>query len=569
MIDDDLPTGLEPKTWWSRWWPNNKTFPGRDVEGFYLLRDLPSVPDGKLALMSLAQGCHSDMTHSRTKLLAHYPLGDTNRAGWSRFFQQYVPPENECPIAYSKVVSVRKPLHHYFQRDVFDSGSSWKIEGSMVTSSLFEVQWPTQWALSMATVNSQWDANVAAQPFLDVAAIDGAIQGRYAVFVNDGRLLSYMRAKQIKGLRAILGRRMFASGKAAPHSGNLPVLIANVIGFNTRFMSSRMSPMLNEQQLTVDGILRDGQNGKFAHDSNVWNRAAPTMPLQCFQTLREQTNLSSQFVSNMLVLFRARDKLLVDSYAEVNVTATAPEPRKPCLYFEPNYLDIFLTTTSTSTLLGTERFKTDFSGDFFKCQAAYFPALDAVSEEWYLICVYMTSRTVVIHFPKYATRPDGLADRSAAVLLQLQQSLLPVFSHFFLALPPVVPAAVLLPPRRLPVAAPRPPAPRGPPPAGALGLPPPPQSPPPVPRILLPPRPPAVRAPVPDGGAWSAELWKAPAHEATLSAIETTFDSGLYIIWNMECRYYDIDMYFERQDVANLRKNIGYWALQSRLKLLD
>lgn len=517
---------------WSRWWPSRTTFPGRDVEGFYILSDLPSVPRGAdLPLMTLPPGCYTEMKAASNKLLNHYPIGDANRISWSQFFSQYLPPANEDPKTYSKKVRVKKPLHQYFQQDVYDSGKEWKIEGSKVTSSLFEVQYPAHWALCMPTVNSQWDPNTPGQPFLQVDNGEGAIQARYTAFVNNARVITYMRGKQLKGLRAILSRRMLSSGKATPHSGNLPVLVTNITGFNTRFMSSRMSPMLDQQQLTVDGILRDGAGGRYAHDSNVWTQEDPVMTLRCFQTLREKTHLSSEFVSRVVVLLRARDKMLVNAYSQVNSTTATEHQRKACLYFSPNYLDAFLASDNSLQTL-TESFATAFSSDFFDCHAAFFPALDDTSKEWFLISIYMASTTVVIHFPKYATRPQVHVDRSAPLRLQLQQSLLPVLSHHQQ--------------RRAPATTP--PAPTAPPPPPA--------------RPTVPPPPPAVIT-------WSVTVWEAPVHEKNLAEIETIFDSGLYLIWNIECRYFDIDMYFERQDLPHLRKNIGYCVLQSHLKLLD
>ena len=293
----------------------------------------------------------------------------------------------------------------------------------------------------MPTVNSSWDANTPGPPFLRVAGLADSVQARFAVYMNDARLQAYMRAKQIKGLRAILHRRMRASGKAVAHSGNLSVLISNIVSFNTRFMSSRLSPLLEQQLSTVNSILRDGMNGRYAHDSNVWNLNQPAMTLQCFQTLQEQTHLSTEFVSNMLVLLRSRDKLLVDSFFEVNVTASTPEPRKRCLYFSPNYLNIFLGDNTITTLVESAQLKADFDAEFFKCYAAYFPSFDEESKEWFLICICMSSKSIVIHFPKYSSRPEGLIDRSAAIMIQLQQSLVPVISHFA-AVPPALPAVV-------------------------------------------------------------------------------------------------------------------------------
>ena len=68
----------------SQWYPPKGLYDGRDVEGIYILKDLPSLPNWggnplKLKPKRLVNGCVNEMAGLKARLLKHYLMGSEDR----------------------------------------------------------------------------------------------------------------------------------------------------------------------------------------------------------------------------------------------------------------------------------------------------------------------------------------------------------------------------------------------------------------------------------------------------------------------------------------------------------
>jgi hypothetical protein len=113
-----LISGLDPKTVLSQWYPTADLYPGRNVEGIYLLLSVPFLPRNISSLppKDLVADCVSSMEDLRRRIMMHYHINDPNRKEWGHWFESCIP-ESQDTSLYIKSHSYHCPLLSFFREN--------------------------------------------------------------------------------------------------------------------------------------------------------------------------------------------------------------------------------------------------------------------------------------------------------------------------------------------------------------------------------------------------------------------------------------------------------------------
>jgi len=68
-------------------------YPGRPVEGIYILSALPALPPRHLNIppKPLISGCKTVFDDLQTRINDHYNIGDPSRESWNKWFVKHAP----------------------------------------------------------------------------------------------------------------------------------------------------------------------------------------------------------------------------------------------------------------------------------------------------------------------------------------------------------------------------------------------------------------------------------------------------------------------------------------------
>ena len=450
-------TGLEPKTLFCRWWPSKECFVGRPVEGSYLLDKVPGLQPGQeMSLAPLPDACSDEMTTSSGKLLLHYPKADDgDRELWRTWLARFVPHANETAAEFSRRVTVFTPLHEFFKVGVQHTGHEesaiWRVGAPTSTTSLFEVEWPMHAALALASVNCRFGRTANPDPFFQVrlGALD-TVLGSYQVHATSPPYVDKLQKLQKRGLVAVAKRRMHASGRAFPHAGTIPVLIAGLSAWNATFVAGRLDVLSADQTNIVLDMEATGCSGRFGSGDNVWILQEPILPLSLFRQALISVNgcagstgadYSSKLVDLCLLLHTQRDKRLVTTFNEINNVGAHKSKMRPCKFLPSSVAETIIRCSfSLDALVVQPDIANIFTADdfgFFQTHSVFVPWWDTVSHLWLLLVLRPynddsvdKAPTVHLHYPQFASIDDVDKTIQTARLLEVESHLVPLVKHF-------------------------------------------------------------------------------------------------------------------------------------------
>ena len=157
--------GLEPKTVLSQFYPTSGLYPGRDMEGMYVLLGIPVMGSiMKLPPKSLIEDCVREFEVLRSRIVSHYPIGDICRKAWTHWFDQHSP-LNEDVNSYVLQHEYKCPLASYFRGTIYNP--DWKPSPPINSLSIF----PAHVVIAMPSVQCRYDPYNSFPPYLEIPSV--------------------------------------------------------------------------------------------------------------------------------------------------------------------------------------------------------------------------------------------------------------------------------------------------------------------------------------------------------------------------------------------------------------
>ena len=231
-------SGLEPKTVLSQWYPTKNMYPGRPVEGTYLLSALPALAlrQWNIPPKPLISGCKAVLDDLKTRINEHYNIGDHHRDNWNTWFANHAP-LNENVEEYVLTHRYTCPLAGYFKSNV-NYQPRWEIPRPICSFSIF----PPNIVLALPSIRNQFDPQGTSAPFQESSTNefgeeDNNILRQYTLL----RVQEMERMKRLKGarLKELLSRRLKENGAKYSTNAVIDVLCSTLFQCNVHFLSSR------------------------------------------------------------------------------------------------------------------------------------------------------------------------------------------------------------------------------------------------------------------------------------------------------------------------------------------
>ena len=213
-------------------------YPGRPVEGIYILSALPALAPRHLNIppKPLISGCKTVLDDLRTRINEHYNIGDPSRESWNKWFAKHAP-SNENVQEYVLTHRYTCPLAGYFKSTV-NYQPRWEIPRPVCSFSIF----PPNIVLALPSIRNQFDPQGTSAPFQEISTDefgdeDNNILRQYTLV----RAQEMERMKRLKGVRLkeLLSRRLKENGAKYSTNAVIDVLCSTLFQCNVHFLSSR------------------------------------------------------------------------------------------------------------------------------------------------------------------------------------------------------------------------------------------------------------------------------------------------------------------------------------------
>jgi hypothetical protein len=190
LTDMGFKIGIDFTRTYSKWYPDENTYPERPVFGFHLLTCLPTEP---LHVKMYDEESRVAMEKTRMYLISSPKLNDDEKAEWADFFRKYLP-VNDVPYHPNGVVPFI-PLQSFIGAPLLYRPPNERVAALIDEKRSVEVEELTLCALAMPSVKCSWDVNPP-QPrlFINKTAEQDA---NYAVYHDTLKnFVLHMRSKE-------------------------------------------------------------------------------------------------------------------------------------------------------------------------------------------------------------------------------------------------------------------------------------------------------------------------------------------------------------------------------------
>ena len=170
--------GLEPKTVLSQWFPTANLYPGRAVEGMYLLKDVPFLEAKELKLppKDLVKDCVKTFADLKVRLLLHYNISSPDRKEWETWFKDNEPSSQDVN-EYIKVHRYLCPLGNFFKKG-FQYTPTWQPCSPVNSPTIF----PPYVVVALPSIQCQFDPHNSFSAYMEIPTLEPAgADGREAV----------------------------------------------------------------------------------------------------------------------------------------------------------------------------------------------------------------------------------------------------------------------------------------------------------------------------------------------------------------------------------------------------
>jgi hypothetical protein len=156
-------TGLEATTLHCCWYPNQKTDPNRNVEGFYLLRNIPHFADFVLEPCAFPENVHVEIQQTIKEIHTTYDVYDDRiiRETWQKWNDKWAPKTSNAVDYIAQMKSFGHPFHIPLKYILLNKNTTMILnewaEKDAVSNINPEFKWPEVIAAAMDSVVSEFN----------------------------------------------------------------------------------------------------------------------------------------------------------------------------------------------------------------------------------------------------------------------------------------------------------------------------------------------------------------------------------------------------------------------------
>ena len=562
----------------SQWYPTPGLYNNRDVEGIYLLLTVPHLSSNLLKLppKPLVEGCKDALSNLKLRLNEHesYTIGDKFLMEWNRWLDRIIPTNESDVNLYIRNHQYYCPLITYFREGIFND-PTWDPPPPRTSFSIF----PSHVVVALPTVRCQFEHHGPAVPYMPILMSndpgqEDLILNRYNAFINTE--LIRMKTLKKKGLLKIVARKVKEHGTRFAISGmNIDKLCGLLFDCDLNFFLSRLDDDFdNEQNEYISNIFEGGEKLNLNLGSNVVSINNVNIKLGDVQSLAEQFCLHPISMNAFVHLFAERDQRLCEAYDIVNKKKSNYKARKKSLFLNCNITNILFSMDLDILAVKNSAEIAALIQDrsFLLHYRIVLPYFWSSKCEWVLIIIEYEVKEIHFIFTRYSTPETSASSSDERVAFKM-------FAHERLVEVLIIVEAI------------------GPLPAGnndeqdidddddderPTAVPTPDTTAVPVVAASDVPRPSSISAhhvAITSHSVATTVVWKSifqnPQERIPLSCHRTPYtmnaavklqtDSGLYILYAMECDYSDAPIYAIDFDWIVLRRKFAYWLLNSQL----
>jgi hypothetical protein len=433
-------TGLEATTLHCCWYPSKQCDPIRNVEGFYLLRDIPHRNDSTLPPCDFPENVHSEIQLTIQEIRKTYDVYDDQliRNTWQKWDDEWAP-KSHSAVEY--IAQMRSHGHFFhiplktilLNKNVSIILHEWS-EKHTITNINLDFKWPEVIVAAMNSVISEFNPNPP-NPRLytttDTQLTDDL--ERFREKCND-YYQGFLSNLTVIGLKNLMKRKVGYTGETISTTGLFylfyvccclyfkiffnfyllfPLLIVGTkptfikkikdfdIGFVTTVFKS-LSPV--NERFTKNKLRTTNHSSLIANTeviSNINNMAVTKDSIMCLNIAQP---LTKDLIDVALELFRKHNLRVCNSHHEVNSGQHRYERYKPSIFCSPDLFNS-LKNDPTSTAIPQYLENVDWNAS----QRIYIPILlsnqiQATSDEWYLLIVDITEKKIYYVNPRFNMR---------------------------------------------------------------------------------------------------------------------------------------------------------------------
>jgi hypothetical protein len=388
QTDLGMKIGIDFCRTYSKWYPLKDTFEGRPVDGFYLLKSIPTEP---LKVKDWLEPDRLAMDKVRKYLSNTRHLTSEEKEEWATFFVNFLPVEGVpyAPQGITPFVPLQgfegAPLPYRELSDRCIPFINGKVE--------VDVKEATLLALALPCVKSEWD-QVPPKPRFFIPNTEEMSRPLEEYYLQVEIMIDHLKAQKraasgctelhmetkLFRFTNILGKELCKrpSGRAA--KCNL------VKALSKHFFNWMYAPVLSEVKMFMATILTTMYTSDEDKSKCIIRVAGVQLSKQL---LRREMNAA--IVDCVVNLFQTRDNQIAQKHQALYMDLTSS------IYY-PFKVSIFLTVDDGLMLLGGQ----SIVGRVERLQCIYIPYLYKISEEksvWSLIVIDCTMRTYALVTP--------------------------------------------------------------------------------------------------------------------------------------------------------------------------
>ena len=264
-------TGLEAYTTYCKWYPDQNSIPNRNVEGFYILTDMPYIGRNHRGIIKHLEPAEfsSDTKNAILNLMgAVYDLWDESdpiRKDWIKWHEEHRLDVNDVR---SYVDFDNDRLHisllHIFSPE-YSYQCKWETDLPKTSFSEVEMEWPHElYAIAMPCVHSSFQSSCP--PSRVYGTNDNVVKAELDSFdLKTADYYSRMDAVSNEALVGILKRRTNSKGEyLSSYSGSKVKLISNVKKLDRDFRAILYRTLIPENMYFVHQTLYAPIRGNMA-----------------------------------------------------------------------------------------------------------------------------------------------------------------------------------------------------------------------------------------------------------------------------------------------------------------
>jgi hypothetical protein len=519
-------TGLEATTLHCCWYPTQFCDSTRNIEGFYLLRNIPHRDNLTLPPCDFPDNVHLEIQLTIQEIRKTFDVYDDQqiRNTWQKWDEEWAPKTSSATDYIAQMRSRGNLFHIPLKRVLLDKAVTMIIhdwsETDTITNINPDFKWPEVIAAAMNSVVSEFNLqppNPRLYATNDIQLTDDI--ERFREKCNNYYDV-YLYGLSNVALKILMKRKVGYSGQIMSSTGFISYLINNyfynkftfyyIIGtkptfikkikeFDVSFVTTIFKNLSPVNERFVKNKLRSEIRLLEAGNEIVSRIDNVEVSKQAIECLNIAKPFTKEFMSIAIQLFRKHNLRICNSHHETNGGQHRYEQRKPSVFCSPDFFNL-LKEDPNSTTLPQYLQNIDWNASY----RIYFPVLynsenNRNDDEWYLLVVDIIENKIYYVNPRCNMQSIPIDDFNRNKMQELRAIINPFLNHF----------------------------------------------------ITL------------HNGIWNVQALTQTYYEV----LQNNFDAGIYIL---NIIYFDVvqcPIYFDEQDIAKFRLQYCYWILNQALPI--